>query len=204
MPPFKNRSNHRYGRLLVKTHAGKDYRNKHLWLCKCDCGNTKVIVSDNLSSGKSNSCGCLKIEFLAKKGNQYGLYEDREEAILKLQYHHLNRRHKKLNYNGILLSFSLFKHLSLSCCEYCGTLYSRKLQDRYHEDPNGKKLSDTILKINGIDRVNSNAGYTKENSVACCRYCNFAKHTRSKKEFYVWVQQIYSYLFNKGCFKNVG
>ena len=39
MPKFKNRVGERYGRLLVTSHAGKDARNKHLWLCKCDCGN---------------------------------------------------------------------------------------------------------------------------------------------------------------------
>ena len=55
-----------------------------------------MVVADNLSSGKSNSCGCLKAEFLAKKGNQYGLYKDREMALLKVQYSHLKRRNKKM------------------------------------------------------------------------------------------------------------
>ena len=31
------------GRLLVLSHAGKDHRNKHLWLCRCDCGNEKQL-----------------------------------------------------------------------------------------------------------------------------------------------------------------
>ena len=31
MPRFKNRTNDRYGRLLVLSHAGKDHRNKHLY-----------------------------------------------------------------------------------------------------------------------------------------------------------------------------
>lgn len=67
MPRFKDRTGDKYGRLTVLSHAGKDHRNKHLWLCMCDCGNKKVVASDNLSSGKSNSCGCLKAEFLARK-----------------------------------------------------------------------------------------------------------------------------------------
>lgn len=28
-------------------------------LCKCDCGNEKVINKDNVKSGKVMSCGCL-------------------------------------------------------------------------------------------------------------------------------------------------
>ena len=39
MAKFKNRINQRYGRLVVIEYAGKDNRNKHLWKCKCDCGN---------------------------------------------------------------------------------------------------------------------------------------------------------------------
>jgi len=30
------------------------------WVCKCDCGNEKIVRSDSL--GKINSCGCLKKE----------------------------------------------------------------------------------------------------------------------------------------------
>ena len=101
MPRFLDRTNMRYGRLLVIKYAGKDKRNKHLWLCQCDCGNKKVVVADNLSSGKSNSCGCLKAEFLAKKGNQWGLYEDREIALLKVQYSHLKRRNKKMGFGDV-------------------------------------------------------------------------------------------------------
>ena len=72
MPSFKNRIGEKYGRLTVTGYAGKDNRNKHLWNCKCICGNEKVVVSDNLSSGKTKSCGCLLIEFLKRRGNQYG------------------------------------------------------------------------------------------------------------------------------------
>lgn len=50
MSRFKDRIGDQYGRLTVVSHAGKDHRNKHLWLCKCTCGNTKIVVADNLSS----------------------------------------------------------------------------------------------------------------------------------------------------------
>lgn len=80
MPKFKDKTGGKYGRLFHVTRR-KDHRGKHLWLCLCDCGNEKVVVANNLSSGKSNSCGCLKAEFLSRKGNQYGLYDDRKGAF---------------------------------------------------------------------------------------------------------------------------
>lgn len=193
MARFLDRVGMRYGRLEVIEHKGKDHRDKHLWLCKCDCGNEKVVVADNLSSGKSKSCGCLKREFLSRKGNQFGLFEDRVEAILKVQYSHLKRRN--LKFGGDILSFDEFKNKSLSKCNYCGLEYSKILEDRLNETKNGKKLSDTIIKVNGLDRLDSNKGYSSENTVACCKYCNTAKNTMSVDEFKEWIKRVYEYNF---------
>ena len=195
MPRFLDRTNMRYGRLLVIKHAGKDKRNKHLWLCKCDCGNEKVVVADNLSSGKSKSCGCLKREFLAKKGNQFGLYKDRQKAMMKVQYSHLKRRHSNNQMSGEIIDFETFSLLSKSRCKYCGLEYSKEIEDRLNESKNKKRLSDEVLKINGIDRIDPSVGYTKENSVSCCKYCNFAKHTMNEDDFYKWIRRVYEYNF---------
>ena len=46
MGKFLDRTGLKYGRLTVMSHNGRDKRNKHLWLCKCECGNEKVVVSD--------------------------------------------------------------------------------------------------------------------------------------------------------------
>lgn len=195
MPRFLDRTNMRYGRLLVIKHAGKDKRNKHLWLCKCDCGNEKVVVADNLSSGKSKSCGCLKREFLAKKGNQFGLYKDRQKAMMKVQYSHLKRRHSNNQMSGEIIDFETFSLLSKSRCKYCGLEYSKEIEDRLNESKNKKRLSDEVLKVNGIDRIDPSVGYTKENSVSCCKYCNFAKHTMNEDNFYKWIRRVYEYNF---------
>ena len=192
MAKFKNRIGDRYGRLTVVEYAGKDHRGKHLWLCKCDCGNTKVVVSDNLSSGKSKSCGCLLKEFLYSSGNHYALYKDREDAILRVQYSHLKRRHKK-KFCGEIMSYDDFKCKSKQPCFYCGLTYSKVVEDRLSETKNLKKLSETVLKINGIDRLDSSIGYTKENTVSCCKYCNTAKNTMNRDEFIAWIKRVYEH-----------
>lgn len=47
-----------FGKLTVVEFAG--YKNhKALWLCLCECGNDKIILSDSLKSGKTKSCGCF-------------------------------------------------------------------------------------------------------------------------------------------------
>jgi hypothetical protein len=195
MPRFKDRTGKEYGRLIVISHEGKDHRNKHLWRCKCSCGNEKVVVSDNLSSGKSKSCGCLLKEFLLRRGNQFGVFEDREEALLNVQYSHVKRRHVKFNYGDIVLSRKSFETKVKSQCKYCGMVHSKEIEDRLNETKTGKRISDFILKINGLDRLDINKGYTEENTVSCCKFCNFAKHTMSENDFYLWIKKVYEHLY---------
>ena len=41
--------------------------NRFAWKCKCDCGEERVIESNNLRSGKTISCGCKRAELVGKK-----------------------------------------------------------------------------------------------------------------------------------------
>lgn len=56
----------RFGRLTVIERAESQTRSDgskiSRWLCKCDCGNTKIVRQSNLVSGHIKSCGCLRIE----------------------------------------------------------------------------------------------------------------------------------------------
>ncbi len=48
----------RYGKLTVIENAGSDKNGHARWLCKCDCGNKKVVTGTNLIRGLTTSCGC--------------------------------------------------------------------------------------------------------------------------------------------------
>lgn len=50
-------SGQRFGLLTVIREA--PYCKRRLWLCQCDCGQTKVIQHSNLTTGRVPSCGCL-------------------------------------------------------------------------------------------------------------------------------------------------
>jgi hypothetical protein len=52
----------RFGRYLVVAYAGRNKYAAAQWLCRCDCGVEKVVSANPLRMGKSNSCGCLKVE----------------------------------------------------------------------------------------------------------------------------------------------
>lgn len=50
------------------------------------------------------------------------------------------------------------------------------------------------LIYNGIDRIDNAKGYTIENSVTCCKRCNFAKRNMSYDEFISWGKKLGNYL----------
>lgn len=63
----------RFGRLVVVSPAGLDRTRKNMtFLCKCDCGNEKIVSAPQLKSGCTKSCGCLKRELTSKRRTTHG------------------------------------------------------------------------------------------------------------------------------------
>jgi len=56
---FKDITGQRFGKVIVIKPVGYTSDHKITWLCKCDCGNEKVIPGRNLRKGLTSSCGCL-------------------------------------------------------------------------------------------------------------------------------------------------
>lgn len=77
----------KFGRLLVKARApNKIYpsgQQATMWICVCDCGQTKTIRSSSLKNGSTQSCGCLHIEKMTKhnqsKTRLYGIWTDMKQ-----------------------------------------------------------------------------------------------------------------------------
>lgn len=180
----------KFGKLEVVGLSEKRGNRKQIkWNCICDCGNAHIVTGESLREGKSKSCGCLQKELKAHNYNK-----NRPEAILKIQYFHLKRRHNKKTKEPVI-SFKEFQKLSYQKCFYCGLESSKIIEDRYNDSKSKNKISNTTIKINGIDRVNSNTGYTQNNVVACCLFCNRAKMDMTKQDFMSWVKRIYEYNF---------
>ena len=82
--------NQKFGRLttvrLTEPHISKSGRKYKQWLCKCDCGNEKTVLEDNLKYNKTTSCGYYQkevastmqtpefIEYRRKKIKKYNTY----------------------------------------------------------------------------------------------------------------------------------
>ena len=61
----------RFGRLLVLKKSDENIQKKSkliMWHCICDCGNEVDIRSQDLRSGKTQSCGCLHKDIISTHG----------------------------------------------------------------------------------------------------------------------------------------
>jgi hypothetical protein len=74
---FTDLTGKRYGRLVVikldhsqKLPCGKIERH---YLCKCNCGNYKVVRACTLRNGNTTSCGCYAREMLSKRQTTHNM-----------------------------------------------------------------------------------------------------------------------------------
>lgn len=57
-----------FGRWTVTSRAEDSSRGKARWLCECECSELRTVRGDELRSGRSRSCGCVRTIHGCTKG----------------------------------------------------------------------------------------------------------------------------------------
>ena len=172
-----------------------DVDGGNYWEVKCiKCGKIQKQSIPNMKKRKSDHCiYCENPEFVP---NYQG-----GGAIIKRtldERHFLNYKHKiELNNSIETKKFKIwelnlddFSNLIHSNCHYCG---SEPSDDNQWNKSGKRKTLDEIYYINGIDRFDSNKGYTNENCFPCCKKCNIMKHDFKHEDFIKHINQIFTY-----------
>ena len=160
MGKFVDLTGFRFGRLTVLHEAGRSKAGKVLWLCQCDCGNTKIIVGGDLRSGRTASCGCYHHRVVTEQVTIHGSRFSRLYRIWSAMKYRCGSpsadNYADYGGRGIKVctewerSFSAFKKWALE---------------------NG--YSDEL----SIDRIDGDAGYSPEN----CRWADAVTQARNKR-----------------------
>ena len=121
---------------IIEELKERDKYGNRQWLCKCDCGNTKIYTTSNLNIVKG--CGCAKTKHNYSKTKLYRTYQ----------------RMKNRCYNKKFPHYKLYGGRGIKICDSCLNDFSLfkkwALENGYKEG-----LS--------IDRINPNGNYEPSN-----------------------------------------
>lgn len=71
--PLKDITGQRFGRLTVSTRGPDSPSGNARWVCRCDCGELRLVVGTDLRRGHHRSCGCLAAELTGRRATKHGL-----------------------------------------------------------------------------------------------------------------------------------
>lgn len=105
---YEDLAGKKFGKLTVREFSGRKGKDI-LWLCDCDCGNTKVAFASSLKAGNTTSCGCSKYaDMIGKKFGRLTVVEKigiaKGGAIYKCECEcggTINAVAKNLNYGSV-------------------------------------------------------------------------------------------------------
>lgn len=145
-----------FGELTVIQRADHNTNNgKPLWLCKCSCGNTKIIPGSSLRRGQSKSCGCCK-------SHASPLYVRTHENRLYHTWSELRRR-----CHGRTTNYQYYSGKGISYCkewENFDAFAEWAIQNGYNPELE-------------IDRIDGNGDYSPDN----CRWVSHKDNSRNRK-----------------------
>ena len=150
----------KYGRLTV-VEFDRLQNHKTYWKCVCDCGLTVIATGNNLRSGNTKSCGCLRRESTAALGKENTTHGESHNKRTRLYTIWCGMRQRCSNPNRD--AYELYGGKGVKLCDEWNDYNTFKMW----------AVSNGYADNLSIDRIESSGDYCSEN----CRWITRSENT---------------------------
>ena len=172
MPKKLDLTNQRFGRLIAIKEGPRNSAGRTTWICKCDCGNEKTVLTTQLTGGKTLSCGCLQKERTRQANQSKNLIGKRYGKLTVAERVPNSSNWKCICDCGNTIITST-NHLNSGHTKSCGCLQKERTSETHFKNLTGKRFG--MLVVKGLDVEKSTP---KEKFYICKCDCGNEKSIR--------------------------
>lgn len=157
-----------FGKLTVISYSHVSKTGHTSWVCRCECGKTKIAKSKHLICGSTRSCGCLRSEIPGLKMEENGsfIHGDASGGKVSSEYVSWAGMIQRCEYEGHN-RFERYGGRGIIVCDRWRNSFQNFLSDMGRKP--GKEYS--------LDRINNDGNYEPGN----CRWATRSEQSKNRK-----------------------